>query len=233
MSYLDDAAAWERFWHEHREALLGQREALTYQAHGLGLSAHAGEITGRPNLYPYFQALTRGDWLAGILQAEVTTRAGAQTVTEALWTREPAAALRTRAFARGRLRPHGRACRVPQAAGRRHLADRTRDESHAVPVDLRRLPRGSAAAAASTAQAPETGAIEGYLVGAYCIERELLTWRRLSFPQGVAVGDIVVFPNTAGYLMHILESASHQIPLARNLVLTASGEPFLDRIDGG
>ena len=76
-----------------------------------------------------------------------------------------------------------------------------------------------------------TRPVEGYLVGAYCIERELLTWRRLRFPHGVAVGDIVVFPNTAGYLMHILESASHQIPLARNLVLPTEGEPFIDAID--
>ena len=73
-------------------------------------------------------------------------------------------------------------------------------------------------------------AIEGFLVGAYCIERELLTWRRLRFPDGVAVGDIVVFPNTAGYLMHILESGSHQIPLARNLVATRGGSA-LDAID--
>ena len=71
---------------------------------------------------------------------------------------------------------------------------------------------------AATRGEPRPAPIEGYLVGAYCIERELLTWRRLRFPHGVAVGDIVVFPNTAGYLMHILESASHQIPLARNLV---------------
>ena len=46
-----------------------------------------------------------------------------------------------------------------------------------------------------------------------------------------AVGDIVVFPNTAGYLMHILESASHQIPLARNLVARSLDAPVLDRID--
>jgi diaminopimelate decarboxylase len=81
------------------------------------------------------------------------------------------------------------------------------------------------------AETPPTGAIEGYLVGAYCIERDLLTWRLLRFPEGVEVGDIVVFPNTAGYFMHILESASHQIPLARNLVVGATGEPFLDAID--
>ncbi len=75
-----------------------------------------------------------------------------------------------------------------------------------------------------------TGPIEGYLVGAYCIERELLTWRRLSFPHGVEVGDVVVFPNTAGYLMHILESSSHQIPLARNLIVDED-DARLDEID--
>ena len=73
--------------------------------------------------------------------------------------------------------------------------------------------------------------MEGYLVGAYCIERELLTWRRLRFPHGVQVGDIVAFPNTAGYLMHILESASHQIPLARNVVMSDTGGVKLDMID--
>jgi len=75
-----------------------------------------------------------------------------------------------------------------------------------------------------------TERIEGYLVGAYCIERELISWRRFSFPHGVAVGDLVAFPNTAGYLMHILESASHQIPLARNLVVHG-GEASLDPIE--
>ena len=75
-----------------------------------------------------------------------------------------------------------------------------------------------------------TGPIEGYLVGAYCIERELLTWRRLSFPHGVEVGDVVVFPNTAGYLMHILESSSHQIRLARNLIVDGQ-HAHLDQID--
>jgi diaminopimelate decarboxylase len=80
--------------------------------------------------------------------------------------------------------------------------------------------------------APPASPIEGYLVGAYCIERELLTWRRLIFPGGVEVGDIVVFPNTAGYMMHFLESSAHQAPLARNLILTPGETPFLDPIDG-
>ncbi len=46
------------------------------------------------------------------------------------------------------------------------------------------------------------------------------------------MGDLIAFPNTAGYLMHILESASHQIPLARNLVLDGA-DAQLDAIDAG
>jgi hypothetical protein len=31
--------------------------------------------------------------------------------------------------------------------------------------------------------------------------------------------------------MHILESSSHQMPLARNLIMSGGGEPELDPID--
>jgi diaminopimelate decarboxylase len=67
-------------------------------------------------------------------------------------------------------------------------------------------------------------------VGAYCIEDELILLRRMHFPHGVAPGDLIGLVNTGGYLMHILESASHQIPLARNVVCERGGyEP--DPID--
>ena len=77
---------------------------------------------------------------------------------------------------------------------------------------------------------PHSEEVEGFLVGAYCIEDEIILRRRMRFPRGVAPGDVLLIPNTAGYFMHILESASHQIPLARNVVLGEDG-PELDRID--
>ena len=70
--------------------------------------------------------------------------------------------------------------------------------------------------------------LEAFLVGAYCIEDELILRRKVRFPRGVAAGDIIAIPNTAGYFMHILESASHQIPLAKNVVWP---EAELDAID--
>src|SRR5699024_198984 len=42
---------------------------------------------------------------------------------------------------------------------------------------------------------------EAYLVGAYCIEDELILRRRIRFPDGVKSGDIIGIPNTAGYFM--------------------------------
>lgn len=71
--------------------------------------------------------------------------------------------------------------------------------------------------------------LEAFLVGAYCIEDELILRRRIRFPRGVKAGDIIGIPNTAGYFMHILESASHQIPLAKNVVWPAGELDDIDR----
>jgi diaminopimelate decarboxylase len=233
MSYLDDEAPWIQFWGEHREALLGHRESLTFEGHGLGLTAHAGEITGRPNLYPYYQSPVRGAWLAEVLGSQVSTRTGRQTVAEA--TKARALQLRCEP---GRSLVDGCGLTAARVEFRKQRSDGTwliglamnrtqcRSTSDDFLVDPLLLGLDGTGERA-------TGPIEGYLVGAYCIERELLTWRRLRFPRGVGIGDVVVFPNTAGYLMHILESASHQIPLARNLVVPGEGEPVLDAIDDG
>ena len=235
MSYLDDAAPWERFWQAHREALLGHGPQLTFDGHGLGLLAHRGEIVGRRAVYPFHQSPVRGDWLTGILRAPLPSHAA--TVADGLLARglqlrcEPGRALLD-------------GCGM--TAARVSFRKRRRDGTWLIGAEMNRTQCRStsedfmvdplllhpAGGGGSEPGARASGPIDGYLVGAYCIERELLSWRRMRFARGVDVGDIVVFPNTAGYLMHILESASHQIPLARNLLLAADGgAPRLDPID--
>lgn len=212
MSYLDDGSQWERFWEAHRDGLRGRRAPLTFGAEGLGLMSIDDAIVGEPRVYPYFQRPVRGAWLAQLLDASID---GGRTVAAALRERglelrcEPGRSLldgcgMTAARVEFRKR-HGDDWLVGLAMNRTQCRS-TSDDFLVDPL----LAGGGAA----------EGAMEGYLVGAYCIERELLTWRRLRFPRGVAVGDVVVFPNTAGYLMHILESTSHQMPLAANLVVS-------------
>lgn len=232
MSYLDDPTGWERFWREHRAGLLGQRTPQTFDGHGLGLTAHAGEIIGHANVYPAYQQPTRGAWLQQILRAPLAR----VTVADALRSRglqlrcEPGRSLLdgcglTAARVEFRKQRRDGTWLIGLAMNRTQCRS-TADDLLIDPLLLRPETGG-----APTSR--PTGPIEGYLVGAYCIERELLTWRRMHFPQGVQIGDIVVFANTAGYMMHILESASHQIPLARNLIVNAPSAPFLDAIDRG
>jgi diaminopimelate decarboxylase len=231
MSYLDSAAQWERFWHEHRRGLLGERPSLTFDGHGLGLLAHEGEILGQANVYPYHQALTRGPWLERILGATVELVGEGATVGEALRAR----GLQLRCEP-GRSLLDGCGLTAARVEFRKRRADGTwliglamnRTQCRSTSDDFLLDPLLIRPAGHGTPSGGEP--IDGYLVGAYCIERELLTWRELRFARGVEVGDIVVFPNTAGYLMHILESSSHQIPLANNVILEPGEDPRLDAI---
>lgn len=230
MSYLDSAEEWERFWSEHRRGLLGEGEPVTFDGHGLGLVAHDGVLVGRPNVYPYFQSPVRGAWLAELLASPAPLGGSRRTIAESIVERglelrcEPGRALLDGCgMTAARVmftKPRADGARLVGLAMNRTQCRSTSDDFL---VDPLLVPaRGRAASAP----------FEGFLVGAYCIERELLSLRRLWFPRGVAVGDVIVFPNTAGYLMHILESSSHQMPLARNVVV--DGHDFvLDPIDAG
>ena len=232
MSYLDSAEQWEGFWHEHRRGLLGERPPLTFDGHGLGLLAHEGQVLGRANVYPHHQTPTRGRWLEEVLGAAIELPQEKGTVADALRSRglqlrcEPGRSLLdgcgvTAARVEFRKRRTDGNWLIGLAMNRTQCRS-TSDDFLLDPLLIK--PQGQ--------DLPRpTGPIDGYLVGAYCIERELLTWRGLRFPRGVQVGDIVIFPNTAGYLMHILESSSHQIPLANNIVLEPGQIPLLDAID--
>src|SRR5690606_9297660 len=59
--------------------------------------------------------------------------------------------------------------------------------------------------------------VDGFLVGAYCLEQELILKRRIRFKAYPQVGDLVVFVNTAGYMTHFYESEAHQFELASNV----------------
>lgn len=226
MRYLDDPDPWEAFWVAHRRGLSSGRP-LTWEGRGLGLHVADGQVHGTPAVYPMWQDPVRGEWLGAVLDAPV----GGSTLADEVRHRrlrlhvEPGRSLLDGCgltLARVEARKQG-----PDGTTLVALAmNRTQCRSAADDflLDPVLVPRSTDRRA--------TAATEGFLVGAYCIEAELLTWRRLGFPSGVAVGDVVAFVNTAGYQMHILESASHQIPLARNLVPDGGGWT-LDDIDIG
>ncbi|OXY87772.1 amino acid decarboxylase [Streptomyces diastatochromogenes] len=77
--------------------------------------------------------------------------------------------------------------------------------------------------------APGPGAPEGpypCCVGAAsCLESDLLTWRKIPFPRRPAVGDLLVYLNTAGYQMDSNESPFHELPLPPKAVIEPAAGP--------
>ncbi|MCT2261989.1 Y4yA family PLP-dependent enzyme [Brachybacterium muris] len=201
MSYLDDSEQWDAFWaaHDQQEGASHSPVPLTWRGEPLR------------QVYPYHQTRVRGPWLRTLLEHEITPGTSA---AQAL--RERGVQLRCEP---GRSMLDGCGMTLARVIQRTTTSDgiplvglemnrtqcrSTSDDFLLDPILVR-------------AGGAPSKSFEGFLVGAYCIEAELILRRRLAFPQGVAVGDIVAIPNTAGYLMHILESASHQIPLASNV----------------
>ena len=210
ISYLDDGEQWRAFWAAHGASATRGDEQITWKNAELR------------SVYPFHQQPVRGDWLSELLAAPL----GSGTVATAL----QAAGLRLH-LEPGRALVDG--CGLTLA--RVSFVKRRSDGVGLVGVEMNRTQCRSTSddflvdpiLVRSTPSGPPW---DGFLVGAYCIEDELLLLRRMHFPHGVAPGDLIGLVNTGGYLMHILESASHQIPLARNVVCERGGhEP--DPID--
>ena len=203
MRYLEH----ESQWRDYQAAIDAQREG------------YAAPFTWKSdplrNTYPYWQEPTRGAWLEQVL---------GDSVAEAMQVRglrlhlEPGRSLLDGcgvilaqvAFVKTR----SDGLPLVGLAMNRTQCRTTSDDYLTDPILLKR--------------GADSEPMEAFLVGAYCIEDEVILRRRIRFPRGVAAGDIIAIPNAAGYFMHILESASHQIPLAKNVVYPP-GE--LDAID--
>lgn len=67
--------------------------------------------------------------------------------------------------------------------------------------------------------------------GSSCMEYDVLTWRKIAFPVAPRHGDLIVYPNTAGYQMDKNESKFHQLPLPPKIVLTRQDGCFVWRFD--
>lgn len=220
MSYLDDPQQWQDFQAAREKMNNGELDPFTWKGDPLH------------NTYPFHQQPTRGGWLRELLGGQLPAINGNhETAAAGLLRRNLALHLEP-----GRSVLDGCGVILARVAFTKTRSDglplvglemnrtqcrTTSDDILLDPVLVRTTPAPGAAEAFS-----------GYLVGAYCIEDEVIVRRRMHFPEGVTPGDIIAIPNTAGYFMHILESASHQIPLARNVVLDASsGKVTADDID--
>jgi len=71
-----------------------------------------------------------------------------------------------------------------------------------------------------------TGNFRAYVAGHSCLDEDVLTNRWLSFAFAPEAGDILVWANTAGYQMDLLENEFHRHPMPKRVCATknAAGE---------
>lgn len=67
--------------------------------------------------------------------------------------------------------------------------------------------------------------------GASCLESDMVTWRKVVLPARPHPGDLLVYPNTAGYQMDSNESPFHELPLPPKVVLDTGGGRTRWRLD--
>ncbi|MGW4651172.1 Y4yA family PLP-dependent enzyme [Kitasatospora sp. NPDC004289] len=70
---------------------------------------------------------------------------------------------------------------------------------------------------------PVTGEYRACVGGASCLDSDLLTWRKIAFPRRPRAGDLLIYPNTAGYQMDSNESPFHDLPLPAKVVIHREG----------
>ncbi|ANE04381.1 FAD/NAD(P)-binding protein [Corynebacterium crudilactis] len=203
MSYIESDENWVRYQYAKSAVLAGYAKPFTWKD------------VPPSNTYPFYQTPVRGEWLKDLLSngvAQLLIDRGLRLHLEPGRSLLDGCGIILAEVAFVKTRSDG--LPLVGLAMNRTQCRTTSDDYLIDPLHITDNADGSE--------------IEAYLVGAYCIEDELILRRRIRFPHGVKPGDIIGIPNTAGYFMHILESASHQIPLAKNVVWP---EGILDDID--
>lgn len=214
VNYLSSAGEWEAFTTALGAAVLGAREAFTWQGTGYGLRNDGGRLRGSVGLYPAYRPVAGPRYLAALLDTPAPTlqRPLGTMILENLYElyAEPGRALLdqcgfvlTRVL-EVRTAPDGQPLiRVDLNARDVSL------EEHGVQLDPVVVARRGGARAPG----------EAYLVGNLCLEADLISRRRIAFREFPEVGDLLAFPNTAGYFMDF--SADHALaqPLAAKIAV--------------
>lgn len=222
MNYLQSKEEWNYFHFRLKEAAMGRSEPLTFQNDLLGMQLIEGTLHGQPLVYPYYNESAGPDFLATLLdfispryKVPLYKELNKRNLTLHM---EPGRSLLNQ-------------CGVTIAK----VAFRKRDSENNLLIGLEmnrtQLRSSSADFLVDPLHIPQNekrplddNGVYGYLVGAYCLEQELILKRKIKFENHPQVGDLLVFFNTAGYMMHFYESQAHQFDLAVNMLYNQSNQ---------
>ncbi|TCM51143.1 diaminopimelate decarboxylase [Rhizobium sp. PP-F2F-G48] len=180
--------------------------------------------------YPYHQSPTGADMLDAILQMPVGEGAGDETLAGKLTASEVQLHLEP-----GRALLDGAGMTVFPVQGFKQNAEHGIVTVAGLSMSLSEQWKNSeflptpllVQQGAPRPQVPVRAAVGG----SSCMEYDILTWRKIMFPAAPRHGDLIVYPNTAGYQMDKNETEFHQLALPSKIVVSQHDDRLIWRMD--
>jgi diaminopimelate decarboxylase len=76
----------------------------------------------------------------------------------------------------------------------------------------------------AAAREPEAAPIRASIAGHSCLDGDVISHRLLAFDSHPRAGDLLIYANTAGYQMDLLENEFHRHPMPVQLVAGAASD---------
>lgn len=213
MNYLKNESEWDYFNMQLRKAISGKTTEITFENQGLGLEELNGDQQGELKTYPFWSPVTKGDFVRKILRHQTHSGETLGDISKKLGIEiriEPGRSLLDQV-----------GLTVAKVAFRK--LDSRGNWLVGLEMNMTQILSGSADFLVDPVVLYQEEGFEGepvavFFTGAYCLERDIILKRKIALPKLLKVGDLVIFINTAGYMMHFFESSAHLFPLATNLV---------------
>jgi len=223
INYLKHKEEWLDFDARLKQSLKGEIAPVTFNNNGLGYRIECGIIKGERKTYPYFNEINSERFLEGILKYSDENGSSVATLLQ-------------KENIEIRIEP-GRSLVNQSGITMAKVVHRKKDAKGQWLIGLEMNMSQMMSSSADFMLDPyvmyanlngdqtEDKSVEVYFTGAYCLERDVLLKRKVALPQLPEINDIVVFVNTAGYMMHFFETQAHLFELAPNLVYTEASKP--------
>ncbi|WP_026811067.1 type III PLP-dependent enzyme domain-containing protein [Arenibacter latericius] len=226
MNYLANEQEWKDFDNRLRESVQKGNSSITFNGNGLGYEMVNGKLNGKLKTYPFFNSTNGVDFLNEILDyrdpnidKNNTDRLKSENIEI-------------------RIEP-GRSLLNQTGITVAKVAHRKKDSKGQWLVGLEMNMSQLMSSSADFLLDPyiiyntyteSSEEVDVYFTGAYCLERDILLKRKITLPKLPERGDIVVFVNTAGYMMHFFETEAHLFELSKNLMFKED-KPSIKEID--
>ncbi|MEH6679199.1 MAG: Y4yA family PLP-dependent enzyme [Sediminicola sp.] len=212
MNYLKDKREWESFAERLQLAVRGLGKNVTFNNDGLGFRLEGGDLTGQLETYPFYNEVNGPNFVREILDSKDSN---GTCLCQLLKSNDLEI----------RIEP-GRSLLAQSGITVAKVAHRKQDSKGnwlvGLEMNMSQMMSGSKDFLVDPFvlydNAREEGPVDVFFTGAYCLERDILLKRKTVLPQLPQVGEVVVFVNTAGYMMHFFETEAHLFELSSNIL---------------